>query len=114
MQLSAPVWGFFLGTLLFSRVCGWIQAIASALHSRRSEADAPIIPLVIFLNSGPWLLATVVYWSYHVLSEPHAPAWEWFFGGVLAAMPVWVAISIYLYWRSKRVAVERGKGTNAV
>ena len=114
LQLSAPVWGFFLGTFLFSRVGGWIQAIAAAFQNRRGDANLKTVPLVTVLHSGPWLLAAVVYWAYHILSAPHAPAWDWFFGGVITAMPVWVAISIYLYRRSKRLVAERAKGTHAV
>jgi hypothetical protein len=114
LQISAPVWGFFLGTFLFSRVGGWIQVIATALQNRRGDTGLKIVPSVAFLHSGPWLLAAVVYWAYHILSAPHAPAWDWFFGGVVTAMPAWVAISIYLYRRSKRLGAERAKGTHAV
>jgi len=114
LQVSAPIWGFFLGTFLFSRVGGWIQAIAAALQNRRGEAGWKTAPLVAVLHSGPWLLAAMVYWAYHVVSAPHLPAWDWFLGGVVTAIPVWFAISIYLYRRSKRLGVERAKSTNAV
>ena|ERR1700730_16889335 len=110
LQLSAPVWGFFLGTLLFSRVGAWIQTIATVLQNRPDQSSGTLV-LAIFLNSGPWLLATVAYWAYYVLAEPHAQAWNWFFGGLLASIPIWVAISIYLYWRNRRRAA---KGANAV
>jgi len=101
LELSAPVWGFFLGTLLFSRVGAWIQAIASAVESKSAVT-------VVFLNSGPWLLAAVVYWAYYVLSGAHARRWDWFFGGLAASIPIWLGISVYLHARNKK------RGTNAV
>jgi hypothetical protein len=110
LQLSAPVWGFFLGTLLFSRVGSWIQAIATAVQNGAGQFTGPVL-LAIFLNSGPWLLAAVTYWGYHVLAEPHAHAWDWFFGSLVASIPIWIAISIYLHWRNKR---RNAKGANAV
>ena len=120
LQLAASVLGLFVGTFLFSRVGSWIGAIVTALKTPRDEkasARQPAIgtvALVAVLNSGPWLLAGVLYWAYYVLSESHAPAWDWFFGAVAAAVPVWLTVSIYLYRRGKRIQAERMKEENAV
>lgn len=119
LQFSAPIGGFFLGTLLFARVGSWIEVIVTALKNSRDERTPlqqtwlKAVPVVI-LHSGPWLLAAVVYWAYHILSESHTLAWELFFGGVVASLPIWVAISIYLYFRGKRIRAESGSEKNAV
>lgn len=67
LQLSAPIGGLVLGTLLFARVGSWVQAIVAALKAPGSGRRA--LPLVALLHSGPWLLAAVAYWAYHVLSQ---------------------------------------------
>ena len=90
LPFIAPVLGFFLGTLLVSRVGGWVQVIASS----RS-------PVVLVLHSGPWPLAATIYAAYFLLRSAHAPAWEWFFAGVGAAPIVWTPILIFLARRRR-------------
>jgi len=113
LDLIAPVLGFFLGTFLFSRVGSWIQAIATAVQASKDGAPKATVAMVAVLSSGPWLLAAFGFWAYYVLSAPHGPAWNWFFGAVGAAIPAWLLISLYLYWRSKQIK-SAAKEQNAV
>jgi hypothetical protein len=96
-ELSAPFFGLFLGTLLFSRVGAWIQAVASALQDEQGKSRLAALVLAVFLNSGPWLAAAVMYWAYYVLSAPHRSAWEWFFSAALAAFPIWIVVLLVLH-----------------
>ena len=96
LNTVASILGFFLGTFLFSRVGAWIEAKLSA-------RAFPVIALSI--NSGPWLVAAVAYWGYHVLSKPHASAWDWFFAASVAAIPVWLVVLFLLHWRNKHRAL---------
>lgn len=118
LQLAAAVAGLFVGTFLFSRVGNWIQAIVTAVNVARDEQGLPQKPvaghvaLAAILNSGPWLLAGVLYWAYYVLSAPHMPAWDWFFATIAAAVPIWLAILIFMHRRNKRTKEARGQ--NAV
>ena len=96
LNIVASIVGFFLGTLLFSRVGAWIQAMTGA-------RDCPAI--VVPLNSAPWLLAAVAYWAYHVLSKPHSPAWNWFFAAAVAAIPIWLVVLFFLHRRNKHGAM---------
>lgn len=109
VELSAPFFGLFLGTLLFSRLGAWIQAIASALQDEQGKSRLAALFLATFLNSGPWLAAAVMYWAYYVLSTPHRTAWESFFGAAAAALPVWIVVMVFLHQRSKRLAAERAR-----
>ena len=101
--LAVTVLGFFLGTFLFSRVGSWVQAIAAAVQASKDGAPKSTVAMVAVLSSGPWLLAAFGVWAYYVLSAPHGPAWNWFFGAVGAAIPAWLLISLYLYRRSKQI-----------
>jgi hypothetical protein len=115
LEIAASLGGFFLGTFLFSRVGSWVQAIATAaLTSKRDGAPKSAIAVAAVLSSGPWLLAAFIFWAYYVLSAPHARAWNWFFGAVGAAVPIWLLISLYLHHRSRRIRAAAAKEQNAV
>ena len=111
LQFAAAVLGFFLGTLLFSRVGMWIAGIFEAIGVQGANGNARSARVLIagLLHSGPWLLAAVLYWAYHVLSGPDIAAWGWFCGGVAGAVPVWIVVTVYLHLRGKRTAVKNGK-----
>ena len=116
LQLSAPMWGFFLGTLLFARVGRWIQSISTASGDPLDPASCRTraVAAATLLHSGPWLLVAMAYWAYQVLAQPHAPAWDWFFSGVVAAIPVWAIVTLHYYRRGKRIEAKRAKADNAV
>lgn len=113
LDLAAAVAGLFLGTFLFSRVGSWIEAIVIAARTSRDRqtlaqrSAVASIALAAILNSGPWLLAGMLYWAYHVLSKPHLTAWNWFFAAIIAAVPIWLAVLIYLHHRGKRTQAAR-------
>jgi cobalamin synthase len=86
LELSAPVWGFFAGTFLFARVGRWIEAMAVAARGPVDEASTKSkVAAAALLHSGPWLVVAMAYFAYYVLAHRHAPAWVWFFVGVVAA-----------------------------
>jgi hypothetical protein len=115
IDLVAPIMGFFVGTFLFSRVGGWLHAIVTAVKASKND-DAPkgTVAIVAVLSSGPWLMAGVIFWAAYVLSDAHARAWDWFFGAVVVAIPVWILFSVHLYRRGKRIQAAAPKEPNAV
>jgi uncharacterized membrane-anchored protein len=111
LRLSVPLCGLFLGTLLFSRVGAWIQALTAVFQDEHGKSKLAMLLLAVFFHSGPWLAAAASYWAYRVLSAPHGSSWEWFFGAALAALPVWIVVLVVLHQRSKRPVAERAKST---
>jgi hypothetical protein len=115
LEIAAPVLGLFLGTFLFSRVGAWVQALATAAKaSSTTGASVGNIALIAVLHSGPWLLAGVVFWAYHVLSAAHQRAWDWFFAAVVVSIPVWFIVLLYLHHRAKRIQAAAAREHNAV
>jgi len=115
LEIAAPILGLFLGTFLFSRVGAWVQALATAAKaSSTTGASRGNIALIAVLHSGPWLLAGVVFWAYHVLSDAHQRAWDWFFGAVVVSIPVWFIVLLYLHHRAKRIQAAAAREHNAV
>ena len=97
--VGVPVMGLLIGGLILSRVLSWLQAMVTA--HRFPEAGTKLAAAAV-LHSGPWLLAGIAYWAYHVLSAPHGPAWDWFFGAMAVAIPVVIVISAVMGRRDRR------------
>jgi hypothetical protein len=102
---AAPIVGFFVGTLIVTRVGYWLVAIVTLVQQHRSskseEISSPsvggLLAPVLF-HSGPWLLTATLCWAYYVLSAPHAAGWPWFFGGVAATPILWLPV----FWSFRR------------
>src|SRR5712691_8568669 len=115
LEIAAPIFGFFLGTFLVSRVGAWVQAIVTAARSSNTQgASRSGVALVAVLSSGPWLLAGIICWAYYVLSDTHQHAWDWFFGAAAASIPAWLVILLYLHRRARRIQDTASKEQNAV
>ena len=83
--------GFFVGIAIFQMVLRWAFAIAAVFEKRWTYGDVPVerrtliwaLPLVLFLHSGPWILAVATMISVHLMGTPHSAAWNWLAGGTL-------------------------------
>ena len=54
LEMAAPIFGFFLGTVVVSRVGAWVQAIVAATRSSSTKGVSRSgVALVTVLSSGP-------------------------------------------------------------
>lgn len=114
LEIVAPIFGLFLGTVLVSRVGAWVQMIVTmAKSSSSSGTPKSRVALVAVLSSGPWMLAGVIFWAYYVLSQEHQRAWDWFFGAAAVSIPAWLIFMFYFYQRAKRNQSSTPKDQNA-
>ena len=106
LTVAASFFGFQLGMLMLGRVGRWGLTLAQGFKKRRTASGERVssggLISVFFLHSGPWLLAAVAYWSYAILSRPHALPWNWFFGAVLFSWPIMLAVGWLIDRRAKR------------
>ena len=101
--------GVILGSLLTSRVIGWLQAIAEARGALASPNPSVVAAAV--LHSGPWLLVATLAGGFFALTESGAEGWLWFFSGVVVAPLLLIPTAIVI---SRRNAKAKHQGsTNA-
>lgn len=89
---GAVIGGYFAGNLLFIAVLRWIANIIEvrgqviSVEGRAVPGRVALLALSQSLfQSGPWLVAAVVFFAYHVYSEPWA---LWFFGGLFTGIAI--------------------------
>ena len=106
--LTAPV-GFFFGTFVWSRVLRWVIAIWTVTRERArdpSHRSRWRIAATAFASSGPWTLTAMIILAVLVLTRTHAPAWDYFFYGVLASL---VFQGIFMVWFMRKVRRRKAK-----
>lgn len=107
LRIFAVMGGLFVGLQVWSRTVRWAHSVWLAVKSRGNSSNVSLgLPVVLFLHSGPWLLAAFVAFTVYILSTPHQPEWVWFFGGALAT-PLLIALNVLWYFRRKRKAELR-------
>jgi len=108
LRILAVMGGLFVGLQVWSRTVRWLHSVWLAVKSRRGDGSniSLGLPLVLFLHSGPWLLAAFVAFTIYIFSTPHQPEWVWFFGGALAT-PLLIALNVLWYFQRKRKAALR-------
>ncbi|HEY3644469.1 MAG TPA: hypothetical protein VGM16_03950 [Gammaproteobacteria bacterium] len=85
--LTAPL-GLMLGMTVLSPVLRWGFSIWTVVTERRRDPAHRSrwrIVAVALLHSGPWFAIAAGTFAWFMLSRPHTPAWDWFFGGALLA-----------------------------
>jgi len=105
MRGLAIFFGLFFGMLVWSRAVRSAHSLWLIITARRSGAlpTAPSwVGLLLTLLSGLGLLAAAGVFSFYILSGPHRPEWNWFFGGALST-PLVIAINVVVFLRHKRV-----------
>ena len=109
IEFGAPYFGFVVGMLVYARVARWIVTLLELTPKRRAAKGTAFnvggLPARLFLHAGPWILAIVAGWAWVVLSHPHAPAWNWFFGAMLVSGPISVAVAYPWVRRVRRRAL---------
>jgi len=91
VELIATVGGFFLGQFTFSAMAQWIGAIYVELITQPPEVRrAHSILALLFLHSGPWVLALLVFGIIMVIKMPASDWRPWLLGGFAAS---WMLMS---------------------
>ena len=111
--------GFFAGSLCMSMTLHWIALFSSGWW--RSPIDAPLpstsgrvwARIFSIVRPVPWLiLIGIPYGTYRLFTTPPALGWQWFFGGVAAAISVLLVASL-LAIRRHRARAETMAASNA-
>jgi hypothetical protein len=110
-MLAWGIGGFAIGTLLASRVVGWVVAISEARRSAKT-AGASSTPLatVLLLHSGPWLLVATLVGGFLALTKSDAEGWIWFFSGVVVAPLVLIPAAILISRRNIKAGLRWRSG----
>lgn len=106
----AIFFGLFFGLLVWSRTVRAVQSIWVVAKERRSGTQSTAslgIGLVLTLLSTLGLLAAAGVFTFYVLSGPHRPEWNWFFGGALG-VPLVIAINVLLFLHRKKKRESSG------
>lgn len=89
VPLLAGLGGFFVGMLVWSRALRWIYSLWAVFKERQRDPAHRSrwrIVTVVFLHSGPWMLASILVLVGLILPSPHAEGWNGFFYGILASL----------------------------
>jgi len=100
----AAYFGIFAGMIIMSMSARWVYAVNVTVRKYGVNGSPPR------LHSGPWMLGIVGYVGYQILVHPHAPSWNWFFGGAAIA-PLVAALLTFKVWRRKKI--RRAKTNSA-
>jgi hypothetical protein len=106
LAVVAPVFGFVLGIIVLARVGRWGESLVIGSRRWRGVAGERVslgsLLILVFLHSGPWLLAAFSYWAFVILSKAHSANWNWFFGAAVASWPVMLAFAWLVVYRAKQ------------
>jgi hypothetical protein len=107
VRILTVLGGIFVGLQVWSRSVRWVHSVWLAAKSRGDNANSVSLdlPMVLFLHSGPWLLAAFVAFTVYIFSTPHQSGWVWFFGGVFVT-PLLIGLNVLWYFQRKRKAEQ--------
>ena len=91
--------GFFLAQLTFVSIARWVGVIYIEIVNQPPEVRRPqtIVP-ILFLHSGPWMLALILFFSFKVITAPAAPWKTWLIGGFALGLAL-MLITVIASWR---------------
>ena len=92
--------GLFAGSMCFGLIVHWVTLLLSGL--RRNPIDAPLPTtgrvlgrIFTVIHPVPWLLLVgLPYGIHHLLTDPPAPGWRWFFAGMAVAVVGSVLVAV--------------------
>ena len=101
--------GLLAGSMCFGLVVHWVTLLLSGL--RRNPIDAPLPTtgrvwgrIFTVIHSVPWLvLVGIPYGTYRFLTDPPAPGWRWFIGGMAAAVGGSLLVTLLILRRNSKL-----------
>lgn len=115
LPVLAFIPGFFAGWLFTSFTIHWVALLMSGWRRSSLDAQTPstsgrvLARIFSIVHPVPWLLLVGIPYGIHrLIATPPSRGWQWFFGGVAAAIVVMILVSFIAVRRHRAKAADKG------